>query len=102
MSIPKLENWQRRKALKMAMAARHERACFLARCKAGEIAPAEAMAAPVAQGVPARRFIESFPGFGRARAEAVMEDAGISSTRRVRGLGCRQREAVLAALEGRR
>lgn len=102
MPIPKLENWQRREALKRAMAARHERACFLARCKAGEVAPAEAMAAPVAQGVPARRFIESFPGFGRTRAEAVMKDAGISSTRRVRGLGCRQREAVLAALEGRR
>ena len=84
------------------MAARHERACFLARCKAGEVAPAEAMVAPVAQGVPVRRFLESFPGFGRARAEAAMEDAGISSTRRVRGLGCRQREAVLAALEGRR
>ena len=102
MSIPKLENWQRLAALKMAMAARYERACFLARCKAGDVAPAEAMAAQIAQGVPARRFIESFPGFGRARAEAVMEDAGISSTRRVRGLGCRQREAVLAALEGRR
>lgn len=102
MGIPELTNEQRRQALDRAMAARHERACFLARCKAGEIAPAEAMAAPVAQGVPARRFIESFPGFGRARAEAVMEDAGISSTRRARGLGCRQREAVLAALEGRR
>ena len=97
-----MTNEQRRQALDRAMAARHERACFLARCKAGEVAPAEAMAAPVAQGVPARRFIESFPGFGRAKAEAVMEDAGISSTRRVRGLGCRQREAVLAALEGRR
>lgn len=102
MSIPELTDEERRKALKRSMAARHERACFLARCKAGEVAPAEAMAAPVAQGVPARRFIESFPGFGRARAEAVMEDAGISSTRRVRGLGCRQREAVLAALEWRR
>lgn len=102
MSIPELTDEERHRALKRAMAARHERACFLARCKAGEIAPAEAMAAPVAQGVPARRFIESFPGFGRARAEAVMEDAGISSTRRVRGLGCRQREAVLSALEGRR
>ena len=84
------------------MAARHERACFLARCKAGEVAPAEAIAAPVAQRVPVRRFLESFPGMGSAKAQAVMEDAGISSTRRVRGLGCRQREAVLAALEGRR
>ena len=102
MGIPELTNEQRRQALDRAMAARHERACFLARCKAGEVAPAEAMAAPVAQRVPVRRFLESFPGMGRAKAEAVMEAARISSTRRVRGLGCRQREAVLAALEGRR
>lgn len=102
MGIPELTNEQRRQALDRAMAARRERACFLARCKAGDIAPAEAIADQVAQRVPVRRFLESFPGMGRAKAEAVMEDAGISSTRRVRGLGCRQREAVLAALEGRR
>lgn len=102
MGIPELTSEQRRRALDKAVAARYERACFLARCKAGEVAPAEAIAAPVAQRVPVRRFLESFPGFGRAKAEAVMESAGISSTRRVLGLGCRQRGAVLAALEGRR
>lgn len=102
MGIPELTNEQRKQALDKAMAARHERACFLARCKAGKVEPAEAIADPVAQCVPVRRFLESFPGMGSAKAQAVMEAAGISSTRRVRGLGCRQREAVLAALEGRR
>ena len=102
MSIPELTNKQRRQALDRAMAARHERACFLARCKAGEVEPAEAIADPVAQRVPVRRFLESFPGMGSAKAELVMEACGIAASRRVRGLGCRQREAVLAALEGRR
>ena len=102
MGIPELTDDQRRQALDRAMAARHARACFLARCKAGEVEPAEAISDPVAQSVPVRRFLESFPGMGRAKAQAIMEAAGISSTRRVRGLGCRQREAVLAALEGRR
>ena len=102
MGIPELTSEQRRQALDRAMAARHERACFLARCKAGEVAPAEAIADPVAQRVPARRFLESFPGMGSAKAQAVMEACGIAATRRVLGLGCRQRGAVLAALEGRR
>lgn len=102
MGIPELTDEQRRQALDRAMEARHERACFLARCKAGEVAPAEAIADPVAQGVPVRRFLGSFPGMGRAKAEEVMEACGIAASRRVRGLGCRQREAVLAALEGRR
>ena len=60
MSIPELENWQRREALKRAMAARHERACFLARCKAGEVAPAVATAAPV-QAEPLDVYDEDIP-----------------------------------------
>lgn len=100
MALPNLTAEQRAEALKKAKRSRFERACFLAACKKGNIEPAQAIDAPVAQGVPVRRFIESFPGFGRARAEALMESAGISSTRRVRGLGCRQRAAVLGALEG--
>ena len=98
MSIPNLTKEQRAEALQKAKQARFERACFLSACKKGNIEPARAIDAPVAQGVPVRRFIESFPGFGRAKAEAVMEAAGISSTRRVRGLVCRQRAEVLRAL----
>ena len=100
MALPNLTAEQRAEALKKAGRSRRERACFLEACKAGSIDPARAIDAPVAQGIPVRRFIESFPGFGRAKAEALMESAGISSTRRVRGLGCRQRAAVLGALEG--
>lgn len=98
MGIPELTNEQRRQALDRAMAARHERACFLARCKAGEVAPAEAIAAPVAQRVPVRRFLESFPGMGRAKAQAVKEACRIAASRRVRGLGCRQKAALIAKL----
>ncbi len=40
-------------------------------------------------------IIESLPGVGKVRARRVMEDIGIAENRRVRGLGERQREALL-------
>ena len=41
--------------------------------------------------------LESLPGVGKVKARRIMEDIGISETRRVRGLGAQQREALLKA-----
>ena len=40
-------------------------------------------------------MLESLPGVGKVRARQIMEQLGISESRRVRGLGAKQ----LAALE---
>jgi ribosomal protein S13 len=40
--------------------------------------------------------LESLPGVGRVRAKKIMERLDISESRRVRGLGAKQREALLA------
>lgn len=40
-------------------------------------------------------LLESMPGVGRVRARQLMEDIGISATRRVRGLGQNQVSALL-------
>lgn len=42
-------------------------------------------------------LLESLPGIGKVKARRVMEDIGISETRRVQGLGEQQRKALLAA-----
>ena len=42
-------------------------------------------------------LLESLPGIGEVKARRVMEDIGISESRRVRGLGEQQRKALLAA-----
>lgn len=42
--------------------------------------------------------LESLPGVGKVKARRLMEDIGISETRRVRGLGGQQRAALLAAI----
>lgn len=39
--------------------------------------------------------LESLPGLGKVKARRLMEEVGISETRRVQGLGVNQREALL-------
>ena len=43
-------------------------------------------------------LLESLPGVGKVKARRIMEDIGISESRRVRGLGPQQRQALLAQL----
>src|SRR5437763_1673455 len=44
-------------------------------------------------------LLESLPGVGKVRARRLMEDIGISESRRVRGLGGQQREALLKTFQ---
>ena len=39
--------------------------------------------------------LESLPGVGKVRARRLMDEIGISETRRIRGLGAQQRDALL-------
>ena len=43
-------------------------------------------------------LLESVPGIGCVRAERLMSDLRIAPSRRVQGLGERQRAALIAAL----
>jgi ribosomal protein S13 len=42
--------------------------------------------------------LESLPGLGKVKARRLMEDVGISETRRVQGLGEQQRRKLLEKL----
>jgi guanylate kinase len=44
-------------------------------------------------------LLESLPGYGKIRAQALMERFNISPTRRIQGLGRHQREALLKEFE---
>nr|WP_246279502.1 integration host factor, actinobacterial type [Psychromicrobium silvestre] len=44
-------------------------------------------------------LLESLPGVGQVRARAIMEQVGIASTRRLRGLGIHQRKALIELLD---
>ncbi|WP_308286214.1 hypothetical protein [Actinomycetospora soli] len=45
------------------------------------------------------QLLRALPGYGRAKADAVMDQAEISPSRRISGLGKRQHEALLKALQ---
>ncbi len=42
--------------------------------------------------------LESLPGLGKVKARRLMEEVGISDSRRVQGLGDKQRKALLEKL----
>ena len=46
-----------------------------------------------------KQFIAAFPGYGKARTEALMEEIGIDEKRRLAGLGDRQKDALIEALD---
>lgn len=46
-------------------------------------------------------LLESLPGVGKVKAAAIMEEIGIAQTRRVRGLGANQIQALLERFPSR-
>ena len=97
MPLPQLTDEQRRAALEKAAAARHARAELRDNIKSGKITLKEVIESddPIANRMKVSALIESLPGYGKAKAAKVMSDLGISPSRRVRGLGERQREQLL-------
>src|SRR6266498_980937 len=46
--------------------------------------------------------LESLPGVGKVRARKIMEKHDISASRRIRGLGSKQKDALLAEFGGKK
>lgn len=105
MSLPQLDPEQRRQALEKAKEARRIRAELKQMLKAGEVTLREVIeradtAAPLAK-MRVSEVIEALPNHGKVRAGQLMDDLNIASSRRIQGLGPRQREALLGHFEGR-
>ena len=100
MALPQLTDEQRKAALEKAAAARHARAELRDKIKKGEISLEEVLDSddPIAARMKVSALIESLPGYGKAKAAKIMNELGISPSRRVKGLGARQREQLLEAL----
>ena len=100
MALPQLTDEQRKAALEKAAQARHERAELRDKIKKGEISLEDVLDSedPIASRMKVSALIESLPGYGKAKASKIMDELGISATRRVKGLGARQREQLLEGL----
>jgi hypothetical protein len=101
MALPNLSDEDRRRALQKAAEARQKRAALRQRIKKGETSFADVMARsddPIVARMKVSTLLESLPGFGKAKAAKIMTELQISESRRVQGLGARQREALMERL----
>ena len=93
--LPLLSPDQRQAALEKAAAARRQRAELKEKLKMGSITLKELLDQAERDEVVGKMkvvaVLESLPGVGKVKARRLMEEIGISETRRVRGLGDQQR-----------
>jgi hypothetical protein len=94
---PPLTEEQRRDALEKAAAARRKRAELKEQLKSGRTTLKELLERKdeVVGKMKVSTVLESLPGVGRVRARKLMERLDISESRRLRGLGAKQKENLL-------
>lgn len=102
-TAPQLTPEQRAAATAEASAARAVRAEVRVQLKGGVLSMAEvlrrAAGDPRLAAMRVTALIESLPGYGTARSAALLAEIGISANRRIRGLGPKQRAALLTRIE---
>ncbi len=96
---PALTAEQRAAALEKAAKVRRERAEVKDRLKMGTLSLAELLTEADSNETIGKMkvvsVLESLPGLGKVKARRLMETVGISDSRRLQGLGAKQREALL-------
>lgn len=99
MAPPQLTAEQRAKALEKAALARQKRAEIKQLLKSGSLSLGDlyekAESDPIVAGIKVSAVLSSLPRVGKVKSKRIMEDLGIADNRRLRGLGDRQRAALL-------
>ena len=99
MQPPQLTDEQRAAALARAGEARRVRAEVKELLKLGSLSFAELLDRAdeddLIGGIKVASVLSSLPGTGKVKAKRMMEAMGIADNRRLRGLGARQRAALL-------
>lgn len=101
MALPNLSDADRKVALQKAAEARQKRAELRQQIKAGKMSFADVMKKaddPIVARMKVSTLLESLPGFGKAKAAKIMSELGISESRRVQGLGARQKQQLMERL----
>ncbi len=98
MALPTLTPEQRTQALAKAAEARKKRAELKGELKSGKLQLKDVLSRSgddIVGKMKVSNVLESLPGVGKVRAQKLMEELDISASRRVRGLGAKQREQLL-------
>jgi hypothetical protein len=105
MPLPQLTEEQRKQALEKAAEARRARAELKQKLKNGTLTLVQVLQSPsddtTIGKMKVSAVLEALPGVGKVRAKKIMEKLDVSSTRRVRGLGEKQKQALLAEFDER-
>jgi hypothetical protein len=99
MPLPTLNEEQRKEALAKAAEARRKRAEIKGELKSGKRSLQDILQTQGSDTIGKMKVstvLESLPGVGKVKARKLMEQLDISATRRVRGLGAKQKSALLA------
>ena len=98
MALPPLTPEQRTAALEKAAVARRERAAVKNRLKHSGASLVEVLKEKRENDIVGKMkvsaVLEALPGVGKVRARKIMEEIGISESRRIRGLGAKQLSAL--------
>ncbi|HBG16297.1 MAG TPA: integration host factor [Firmicutes bacterium] len=98
MPLPKLTLEEKKQALKKAQQVRSQRAKIRQDLKAGRTGIREVlekMDSDVIAKMRVAYLLESLPRIGKVRTRKIMNEIGIDETRRIQGLGSRQRQALI-------
>ena len=101
MPIPQLSPEERQAALEKAREARTKRAEVREQLKNGKITIKQVIEMkddPIIGRMKVSTIIETLPGYGKAKAQKLMNELSISETRRLRGLGEVQQANLLSRL----
>ncbi len=99
MALPDMSPKDRAKALENAKNARSKRAALLKQVSNGELTVSDVLDKADDDECIARikvtSLIKAVPGYGEVRAENLMKELGIAESRRLRGLGFKQRANLI-------
>jgi len=101
MALPKLSLDEKRLALKKAQEVRSQRAKIRQNLKNGKTTIMEVLANINDDVIAKMRVVyllESLPRIGKIKTQKIMSDIGIDETRRIQGLGNRQKQALIERL----
>lgn len=101
MALPKLSLDEKRQALKKAQEVRSQRAKIRQNLKNGKTTIREVLSNINDDIIAKMRVVyllESLPRIGKIKTQKIMSDIGIDETRRIQGLGNRQKQALIERL----
>ncbi len=102
MALPQLTDAERKAALQKAVETRQKRAQIKKQIKAGQLSLTKVLndtSNPIVAKMKISALLKSLPGVGKVRAEKLMTKIGIDESRRIQGLGSKQRESLLEELQ---